>query len=48
MGLGIYLSQITLARFGGELSLNNHIDGGVLTLIKLPLKNLHIDKSASH
>jgi len=48
MGLGIYLSQITLARFGGELSLNNHIDGGVLTLIKLPLKNLHIDKPVSH
>lgn len=47
MGLGVYLTQITLARFGGELSLNNHIDGGVLTVIKLPLKNLRIDQSAS-
>jgi two-component system sensor histidine kinase RegB len=45
MGLGVYLTQITLARFGGELSLNNHIDGGVLTVIKLPLKNLRIDQS---
>jgi two-component system sensor histidine kinase RegB len=45
MGLGVYLTQITLARFGGELSLNNHIDGGVLTEIKLPLKNLRIDQS---
>jgi two-component system sensor histidine kinase RegB len=48
MGLGVYLTQITLARFGGELSLNNHIDGGVLTVIKLPLKNLRIDQSISN
>jgi len=47
MGLGVYLTQITLARFGGELSLNNHVEGGVLTIIKLPLKNLRIDKSTS-
>jgi two-component system sensor histidine kinase RegB len=47
MGLGVYLTQITLARFGGELSLNNHMNGGVLTVIKLPLKNLRIDQSTS-
>ncbi len=45
MGLGVYLTQITLARFGGELSLSNHIEGGVLTLVKLPLKDLRIDQS---
>ncbi len=44
MGLGVYLTQITLARFGGDLSLSNHIEGGVLTLVKLPLDNLRIDK----
>lgn len=44
MGLGVYLTQLTLSRFGGELVLSNHIEGGVLTLVKLPLKNLRIDK----
>ena len=44
MGLGVYLTQVTLARYEGELSLNNHPDGGVLTLVSLPLKNLRIDK----
>ncbi|MFZ3088567.1 MAG: ATP-binding protein [Methylotenera sp.] len=44
MGLGVYLTQITLTRFGGELSISNHPEGGVLTLIKLPLKNLRIEK----
>lgn len=43
MGLGVYLSQITLARFGGELILANHHEGGVLTSVILPLKNLRID-----
>jgi len=45
MGLGVYLTQITLARSGGELSLDNHTDGGTLTLVKLPLANLLINKS---
>lgn len=45
MGLGVYLTQLTLARHDGELSLDNHPDGGVLTLVKLPLKNLHIENS---
>jgi two-component system sensor histidine kinase RegB len=44
MGLGVYLTQVTLARFNGELNLSNHIEGGVLTLVKLPLKNLRIEK----
>jgi two-component system sensor histidine kinase RegB len=43
MGLGVYLSQLTLARFGGELILANHHEGGVLTSVKLPFKNLRID-----
>ena len=43
MGLGVYLSQITLARFGGELILTNHHEGGVLASVKLPLKNLRIN-----
>lgn len=43
MGLGVYLTQITLARFGGELILANHHEGGVLTSVKLPLKHLRID-----
>lgn len=42
MGLGVYLTQVTLARYDGKLSLNNHPDGGVLTLVHLPLKNLRI------
>lgn len=44
MGLGIFLTKTTLARFGGELTLRNHSDGGVLTLINLPLRNLRVSK----
>ncbi len=44
MGLGVYLTQVTLARYDGTLSLNNHPDGGVLTSVLLPLKNLRIEK----
>ncbi|MES2013806.1 MAG: ATP-binding protein [Pseudomonadota bacterium] len=43
MGLGVYLTQVTLARYDGELSLDNHPEGGVLTLVKLPLKDLCIE-----
>jgi len=42
MGLGVYLTQVTLARYAGELSLNNHKDNGVLTTVKLPLDKLRI------
>lgn len=40
LGLGVYLSQLTLARYEGELSIENHPDGGANTLIKLPLSQL--------
>jgi two-component system sensor histidine kinase RegB len=42
MGLGVYLTQVTLARYDGKLSLNNHADGGVIALVKLPLKLLRV------
>ncbi|MSP86255.1 MAG: HAMP domain-containing histidine kinase [Methylotenera sp.] len=42
MGLGVYLTQTTLARYDGELSLNNHAEGGVLTSVKLPLAKLKV------
>ncbi len=43
MGLGVYLTQTTLARYGGELSLNNHAEGGVMTRVNLPLKKLLLE-----
>ena len=42
MGLGVYLTQTTLARYDGELSLNNHAEGGVITMVKLPLAKLKV------
>jgi two-component system sensor histidine kinase RegB len=42
MGLGVYLTQTTLAKHEGQLILNNHPAGGVLTMVNLPLKNLRI------
>jgi two-component system sensor histidine kinase RegB len=42
MGLGVYLTQTTLARYEGELNLSNHSDSGVLATVKLPLKNLKV------
>lgn len=44
MGLGVYLTQVILTRFNGELNLSNHPDGGVLAVVRLPLKNLRIAK----
>jgi len=40
MGLGLYLSLIILERFGGTVSLNNHVQSGTVTTIHLPLKEL--------
>lgn len=40
MGLGVYLTQTTLARYDGQLSLNNHNEGGVLASLHLPLNKL--------
>jgi len=48
MGLGVYLTQTTLARYDGELSLNNHVEGGVLTMLNLPLRKITLRKTASH
>ncbi len=48
MGLGVYLTQTTLARYDGELSLNNHTEGGVITTVNLPLKKLRLDKVESN
>jgi len=42
MGLGVYLTEIILAKFGGTLTLSNHSEGGVLTVVKLPLHQLRI------
>ena len=42
MGLGVYLTQTTLARYDGELSFHNHADGGVLSSVKLPLAKLKV------
>ncbi|HEY8085244.1 MAG TPA: ATP-binding protein [Methylophilaceae bacterium] len=39
-GLGLYLARLIFARFGGTVSLSNHVEGGVETLITLPLKQL--------
>lgn len=44
MGLGVYLTQTTLARYDGELTLNNHVEGGVLATLNLPLKKLFLEK----
>ena len=37
LGLGLFLSQSTVTRFGGSVSLQNLTDGGTLTTIKLPI-----------
>ncbi|ETN91654.1 Sensor histidine kinase RegB [Gammaproteobacteria bacterium MOLA455] len=37
LGLGLFLSQATLTRFGGSVSLQNVPEGGTLTQINLPL-----------
>ncbi len=47
MGLGVYLTLATLARYDGELRFNNHATGGVLTTVHLPLKKLRLDKNLS-
>ena len=37
LGLGLFLSQSTVTRFGGSVNLQNLTDGGTLTTIKLPI-----------
>lgn len=48
MGLGVYLTEIILAKFGGTLHLSNHNEGGVLTSVRLPLKKLRIAHQGQH
>ncbi len=37
LGLGLFLSQSTVTRFGGSINLQNREDGGTLTTINLPV-----------
>jgi two-component system sensor histidine kinase RegB len=37
LGLGLFLSQSTVTRFGGSINLQNRQDGGTLTTINLPV-----------
>ncbi|MGB2106048.1 MAG: ATP-binding protein [Porticoccaceae bacterium] len=37
LGLGLFLSQSTVTRFGGSVNLQNLTDGGTLTTINLPI-----------
>ena len=37
LGLGLFLSQSTVTRFGGSVNLQNLVDGGTLTTINLPI-----------
>lgn len=45
MGLGVYLTSLTLARYEGELDLQNHPEGGVVTRIELPIKQLLVEST---
>jgi two-component system sensor histidine kinase RegB len=47
MGLGIYLSQATIERFGGHIELANHSDGGAIVTVTLPIVNVENNRSAS-
>jgi len=42
MGLGVYLTQSILARYQGTLTHRNHPQGGVITMVKLPLDALKV------
>ena len=44
MGLGVFLTQTTLARYDGKLTLTNHPEGGVLSVVYLPLAKLKVSK----
>lgn len=44
-GLGLYLARLILARFGGTVSLANHAECGVETIMSLPLKQLLLKTS---
>jgi len=40
MGLGLYLANATLSRYGGEVTLENREEGGVYANLRLPLEKL--------
>ena len=42
LGLGVFLTQSILARYEGTLNHSNHVDGGVVTTVHLPLKLLKV------
>ena len=43
MGLGLFLAQTTLNRYGGSLCLENNENGGVTAIISLPLSSIAAD-----
>lgn len=42
LGIGLFLSQTTLHRFGGSISFDNHDAGGAHVVITLPLESLEV------
>ena len=40
LGLGLFLSHASVARYGGKITLHNHPQGGTLAQLSLPTRNL--------
>jgi len=38
-GMAVFLSNVSLERMGGKLTLTNHVEGGALVTIMLPLNS---------
>ncbi len=47
-GIGLVLSNASLGRFGGSVTLTNRAERGARTEIKLPLNELIIEENSSH
>jgi len=47
MGLGIFLAQAAITRFGGRVTHVNRAGGGLTTTVKLPLNDLLVGKEIS-
>jgi two-component system sensor histidine kinase RegB len=43
MGMGLFLTHATIERIGGSIAMDNHPDGGTLTLVSIPF-----ERAASH
>lgn len=41
LGMAVFLSHASLERLGGTLTLTNHLEGGALVTLKLPLLNVN-------